>query len=97
MSIYTIQFTVPLEQWAALQASLDREDGRAAALAELAVLLKRTALSSWPRDEVAALSGPAWIAFLRHQGGRASIDEPMERLLHDTEWDCKLDCVNAHL
>jgi len=27
-------------------------------------LLKRTALSAWPRAEVAALTGPAWLTFL---------------------------------
>lgn len=75
-----------LVQCTALEATLDREDARAEALAALAVLLKRTALSAWPRAEVAALSGPAWIAFLRQQGGRARIDEPLEHLLHDTEY-----------
>jgi hypothetical protein len=75
-----------LAQCAVLEASLDREDARARALAELAVLLERTALSAWPRPEVAALSGPAWIAFLRDHGPRAGIDAPLERLLHDTEY-----------
>jgi hypothetical protein len=75
-----------LGKCAALEASLDHEDARAEALAELAVLLKRTALSAWPRPEVAALSGPAWIAFLRRHGPRAGIDARLERLLHDTEY-----------
>lgn len=37
---------------------------REAALAELPVLVKRVALQSAPREQVAALSGPAWLAFL---------------------------------
>jgi hypothetical protein len=75
-----------LRECAALEASLDSEGGRAAALAELAALLKRTALSAWPRAEVASLSGRAWIEFLRRHGGRAGVDERMARLLDDAEY-----------
>lgn len=32
--------------------------------ADVAELLKRTALSAWPRTDVAALSGGQWVAFL---------------------------------
>lgn len=32
-------------------------------------LLKRAALVVWPREEVAALTGPAWLAFLDRTGG----------------------------
>ncbi|MDE1180947.1 DUF4381 domain-containing protein [Paraburkholderia sp.] len=56
-------------------AALDRIDEnlnddatRAAALAEIAPLLKRTALASASRERVASLSGPAWLAFLRAHG-----------------------------
>ncbi len=31
-------------------------------------ILKRTALTAWPREQVAALSGPAWRAFLDRTG-----------------------------
>jgi len=75
-----------LKACAALEASLDSESRRATALAELAVLLKRTALSAWPRAEVASLSGRAWIDFLRRHGGRARVDERMARLLDDAEY-----------
>src|SRR5262249_17607722 len=33
-------------------------------LAQLAVLLRRTALAAFPREQVASLAGPAWLAFL---------------------------------
>ena len=43
---------------------------RAAMLAAIACLLKRTSLEIAPRDEVAALTGDAWLAFLRRTHGR---------------------------
>lgn len=41
-----------------------REEGSAERLREVPELLKRTALSVWPRESVAALSGVAWHRFL---------------------------------
>jgi len=38
-------------------------------LQQLPVLLKRTAISAWPREEVASLSGPAWHRFLDETAG----------------------------
>ena len=41
---------------------------RSAALAALAELLKRTAITAFSRTRVAALTGPEWYAFLDHSG-----------------------------
>lgn len=38
-------------------------------LAELSVLLKRTAITAFPRQQVASQTGPEWFAFLDHTGG----------------------------
>jgi len=38
---------------------------RAHAVQSLASLLKQTALAAWPREEVAPLSGAAWVNFLK--------------------------------
>lgn len=39
-------------------------------LRELPALLKRTALTCWPRGQVAALSGPEWHRFLDETAGK---------------------------
>ena len=47
-----------------IEARLRSAATRQAALAELPVLVKRVVLHLAPREEVAALSGPSWLAFL---------------------------------
>lgn len=55
-------------------------------LSELPRLLKRTALSAYPRSEVAGLSGDAWLSFLdRAYGGRGFTSGP-GRLLPDLSY-----------
>ena len=49
---------------AMLELSSIREQASAESLQQLPVLLKRAALSAWQREEVAALTGPAWHRFL---------------------------------
>lgn len=48
------------------EASLSDPDRRAPAIAGMAELLKRAALTVWPRREVASLQGEAWADFLNH-------------------------------
>ena len=47
----------------AFAAYADQGDARAF-LAELSLILRRAALSHFPREEVAGLAGEAWLAFL---------------------------------
>lgn len=39
--------------------------------AKVAAVLRRAALAAWPRDEVASLTGDAWVRFLHETGGFA--------------------------
>jgi len=50
---------------------------------ELSSLLKRTALCAWPRQEVAALSGEAWLTFLDTSAGRPLFAEPPANRIED--------------
>jgi hypothetical protein len=53
-----------LAELAFIERNLRQPEKRAKALAEIPVLLKGTALSAFPRSEVAALSGERWLSFL---------------------------------
>lgn len=54
-------------------------------LAELPRVLRTTALAAYPREEVAALRGRAWIAWLNENGGRFEVDDAewLDRLPYD--------------
>ncbi|WP_084214145.1 DUF4381 domain-containing protein [Terriglobus sp. TAA 43] len=51
---------------------------------DISELLKRTALSAWPRAEVASLTGPAWLAFLNGSARQASFDRSIVDQLEAT-------------
>lgn len=51
-----------------LEPDLGNVDQRAVGLLSLSELLKRTALTAFPREDVASLTGPEWFAFLDRTG-----------------------------
>ena len=48
---------------------------------EVAVLLKRTALSAFPREQVASLTGEGWLAFLDRTGATKDFSQGAGRVL----------------
>jgi hypothetical protein len=63
-------------------ASAASPAGSGGLLPALGELLKRTALTAYPREDVATLTGPRWFAFLDSTGGTrfsAGLGEALER------------------
>jgi hypothetical protein len=56
------------------------------ALAAIPPLLKRVALTAWPRARVAALTQARWAAFIRTTDTDAASSAPLARLLDDAEY-----------
>ena len=61
------------------------EIGELEATIDFAALLKRTALSAWPREEVAALGGERWIAWLGKTGA-SPVPDTTKTLLLETPY-----------
>jgi len=70
-----------LEELAVIERELQRPEKRSKSLSEIPVLLKRTAISAFPRSEVADLSGERWLAFLDKTMGGKNFTEGEGRLL----------------
>jgi len=70
-----------LEELAVIEQELQRPEKRAKALSEVPVLLKGAALSAFPRNDVAGLSGERWLAFLDKTMGGKNFTEGEGRLL----------------
>jgi len=70
-----------LAELAVIKRELQQPEKRVKALAEIPVLLKGTALSAFPRSEVAALSGKNWLSFLDKTMGGKDFTEGEGRLL----------------
>jgi uncharacterized protein YjiS (DUF1127 family) len=83
------------------ELSAIRAGGDAGLLRQVPELLKRAALSAWPRDEVAGLSGAAWHRFLDDAAGmerfRGSAGEILDRLAYAGRGDGPPDPAEAVL
>lgn len=78
-----------------LEPALIEPTTRAAALGALAEVLKRAALTAFPREQVANLSGPGWFEFLdrtgRTTGFREGSGAILERAVYDQRTITTLD------
>jgi hypothetical protein len=72
-----------------------RQQADAAALQNLPVLLKRTALSAWPRGDVAALSGTEWHRFLDRTASTELFSSGAGTLLDQLAYGTEADCSSA--
>ncbi|WP_027524903.1 DUF4381 domain-containing protein [Bradyrhizobium sp. Ec3.3] len=58
-----------------------RNSGASELLSKLTVLVRRTALAAFPREQVAPLVGPAWLSFLDRSYGGEEFSDGVGRLL----------------
>jgi hypothetical protein len=61
----------------------ETSDGLAA---DLALLVRRTALAAFPREQVAALAGPAWLSFLDRTYGGTEFSQGGGRVLESAPY-----------
>ncbi len=60
--------------------------------ASVSALLKRAALGRYPREQVAALTGPAWVEFLDRTGGDGAFARGAGAILADGVYAPRRDC-----
>jgi len=69
-----------------IEPGLQPAQTRGSALAEVALLLKRTALSAYPREDVAELSGEEWLAFLDRTGHTHDFSQGAAAVIGKISW-----------
>ncbi|MCC5873688.1 MAG: DUF4381 domain-containing protein [Gammaproteobacteria bacterium] len=75
-----------LQRWQTRTAGSIKAGTEAEAASELAALLKRAALTRYPRQTVARLSGDAWLAFLDRSGDTDRFSRGAGRALGDLRY-----------
>lgn len=76
-----------LAEFAKHEAELRDTSRRSGALAALAVLLKRTAVTAFPREDVASLTGAAWDGFLERTMRAKTLTQGNGSLLEAAAYD----------
>ncbi len=76
-----------LPELARLETALKIQDQRAATMLALSELLKRVALTAFPREQVATLTGKPWFEFLDHTGSNAAFSNGLGATLENAIYD----------
>ncbi len=77
---------IAVEALAQLEPLLQSPETRPAAFQELTGLIKRVALNSFSRSDVASLSGEPWLSFLTETGTRTNFSSNPGRLLTEAPY-----------
>lgn len=89
-----------LAELARYEMALQNAELRSPALLSLAELLKRTAVTAFPREDVAALTGPKWFEFLDHTASgsrfRDAHGATLENAIYDPRTADSLDPQKLH-
>jgi hypothetical protein len=88
-----------LAEWHRQDVRLRESGERASALTAMSVLLKRVAVTAFPRHEVAPLNGSAWLAFLDRTTGTTAYSSAeaaaLERAAYDPRSAADIDDARA--
>lgn len=76
-----------LAELARHEMALQNAELRSPALLSLAELLKRTAVTAFPREDVATLTGPKWFAFLDYTARGSRFRDALGTLLENAIYD----------
>ena len=76
-----------LAELARQEVALQNADLRSPALLSLAELLKRTAVTAFPREDVATLTGPKWFEFLDHTASGSHFRDAHGAMLENAIYD----------
>ena len=85
-----------LHQLQLLIQDIDKAEKRDVALRQIPILLKRTALTAYPRRQLASLTGKRWYDFLNSKVSTPSFNESSCNSLENISYSVgNLDTVNA--
>ncbi len=76
-----------LAELARHEMALQNAELRSPALLSLAELLKRTAVTAFPREDVATLTGPKWFAFLDYTARGSRFRDALGTMLENAIYD----------